>query len=294
METTFVGICSIDLYSQCPRLPNLGETLHGTSLARGYGGKAANACAQFAFLSENSKPTMITSVGNDSSGREIIDHFKECGLNTEYVQIEKDIPTGLAICFVLEGGESAIVIHPCPVTLDTVAKTTDKIKQSKIVVTNFEAGVPVAAEVLKVAKEGGAKTILNAAPMPPNVDRQLFKQCTVVIVNKIEMEALGTVEDLFELGVEVVIVTLGGDGATIFEKGKHGINVAAPVVKAVDTTGAGDSFVGSFAFCLSQGKSYESAATFACAAASISVQSVGTQQSYAHSDNEMLKAMLSH
>ena len=292
METTFVGICSIDLYSQCPRLPELGETLHGTRLDRGFGGKASNACVQFAYLSQDNKPNMITAVGNDASGTEIIDHFKECGLNTQGVCRQDRIPTGLAICFVLEGGESAIVIHACPVTHEIIQQNMDKIKNSKLLVTNFEIGVPSAVEVLKLAHEAGVTTILNAAPMPTDIDRSIFKFCSIVIVNQIEMRALGTVDDLFDLGVNVVIVTLGAEGAAIHEKGKAEIRVKSPTVKAVDTTGAGDSFVGSFTYCLSRNKGYEDAARFACVAASISVQNVGTQQSYAHFDHPQIKELL--
>ena len=292
METTFVGICSIDLYSQCPRLPEHGETLHGTRLDYGYGGKAANACVQFAFLSKDLKPTMITAVGEDSSGQQIIDHFSKCGLDTSCVVKQDKVPTGLAICFVLQGGESAIVIHACPVTHDIISKTSDRIKKSKLLVTNFEMGVENTAEVLKIAHEAGVTTILNAAPMPPNIDRNLFASASIVIVNQVEMETLGTVDDLFKLGVKVVIVTLGADGAAIHEPGKPEVKVSSPKVKAVDTTGAGDSFVGSFAFCLSRGMGYEQAAKFACESASISVQSIGTQQSYAHHDHPQIQALL--
>lgn len=288
---TFVGICSIDLYSQCERLPELGETLHGTKLDHGYGGKASNACVQFAFLSPDYKPTMVTAIGNDSSGREISEHFAACGLDTSCVITQDKVPTGLAICFVLGGGESAIVIHACPVTHDIITTTADRIKSSKFVITNFEMGVSNTAEVLKMAHEAGVTTILNAAPMPPQIDRSLFGFCSVVILNQVEMRQLGTVTDLFDLGVKCVVVTLGADGAEIHEPGKSVVHVKSPSVKAVDTTGAGDSFVGAFSYCLWKGMGYEAAAKFACATAAISVQSVGTQQSYAHHDHPQLQGL---
>ena len=76
MKTTFVGICSIDLYSQCKRLPQLGETLQGINMYRGFGGKASNACVQYAFLSEGSNsPKLLTCIGNDIDGQAISKHF---------------------------------------------------------------------------------------------------------------------------------------------------------------------------------------------------------------------------
>lgn len=293
MEVTFVGICSIDLYSNCHRLPNIGETIHGIALNRGFGGKSSNACAQFAFLSDESlKPNLLTCVGNDSDGAEIEKHFREIGISTQLVQHSTTVPTGLAICFVLDGGESAIVIHPCPVTSEMVAGAKDKLKNSKYVVTNFEIPVDVASETLRIAKEAGAKTILNCSPIPEKVDISLFKNASIVIVNEVELKAIGTIEELFAQGVECVVNTCGADGAIVHTPGNAPIKVPSPKVKAIDTTGAGDSFLGSFAYCLARGSDYEAAARFACVCASISVQGIGTQGSYAHRDHEQLKDIL--
>lgn len=293
METTFVGICNMDLISQCRRLPNLGETIHGISLGHGFGGKAPNACAQFAFLSdENHKPNLLTSVGDDSDGKVCINHFKEIGISTDFVQVVKEIPTGCAICFVLDGGESAIIIHPNPVTIDMVHKMSEKLSHSKYVVTNFEIPVETALEVLKISRQGGAKTILNVSPLPEKKDINLFKDASIVILNEHELAAFGKVEDFFEVGVEAVVCTKGPEGASVYEKGKPTVSVPSPKVKAVDTTGAGDSFLGAFSYCLSKGCSYEDAARIACVCASISVTALGAQGSYAHRDHEQLKDIL--
>ena len=293
METTFVGICSIDLYSQINRLPDTGETLHGIGLNRGFGGKAPNACAQFAFLSdEKHKPQLLTVVGNDSDGREIEEHFKEIGVSTELLQHTDSKPSGLAICFVLDGGESAIVIHPCPITLEMVNKNIDKIKSSKIVVTNFEVEEAVATEVMRIGRSSGCKTILNVSPMPKNPSVELLKDADIVILNEVEMKQFGSLDELFAAGVECVINTQGPNGANICQKGKEIVHVPSPKVHAIDTTGAGDSFLGSFTYCLSKGMDYIEAARIACITASISVTGVGTQGSYAHRDHELLKDIL--
>ncbi|EAX87838.1 kinase, pfkB family protein [Trichomonas vaginalis G3] len=293
METTFVGICSIDLYSRCHALPNLGETIHGIALNCGFGGKAPNACAQFAFLSDSTlKPNLLTAVGNDSDGKVIVDHFKEIGVSPQYVQVSKEAPSGLALCFVLDGGESAIVIHPCPVTIDMVHQMKDKLANSKLVVTNFEIPIETALEVLKISRNGGAKTILNVSPVPEQRDINLFKDASVVIVNEVELASFGSVEDLFNIGVECVVQTQGAKGATILERGKQPVHVPSIKVDVVDTTGAGDSFLGSFTYCLAKGCSYEEAAKVACITAAISVTGVGTQGSYAHRDHPLLKSIL--
>jgi ribokinase len=288
MKVTFVGICNIDLYSECPRLPIPGETIHGIKLSRGFGGKASNACAQYAFLaSDHEKPYLLTCVGSDSSGREFLDHFENIRIRTDLVQ-KSLTPTGLAICFILPQGESAIVIHPCPVTLEMVSQCSSDIASSQIVITNLEIPAEVAAEALKIGAAGGATTILNAAPIPEDLDFEIFRHCRIVIANRIEMERLGTVSRLFELGVSVVIVTLGKDGATLFEKGKDPVQIASLEVEAVDSTGAGDAFLGAFAYGIASGLPYERAARLACVAGAISVQSLGAQQSYAHSGDPRL------
>ncbi|KAH0786639.1 kinase, pfkB family protein [Histomonas meleagridis] len=293
MTTVFAGICSIDLYSKCDRLPNLGETLKGNELNRGYGGKASNACAQYAFLAgESHKPSLLTCVGNDSDGKEILFYFNKININNEMVQTLDNVPTGLAICFVLDKGESAIVIHPCNPTKEMIIQNSEKLSKSKYLVTNFEMPVEVTAEALKIAHEGGSTTILNAAPIPANLDKNIFKNVTIAIVNKVELEALGNVDELFGYGVQLVVVTLGSDGADLYQKDKEKIHVASPKVNAIDTTGAGDSFLGSFSYCISMGMGYEEAAKFACICASISVQGIGTQQSYAHADHPQLKPIL--
>jgi ribokinase len=289
MRATFVGICNIDLYSECPRLPIPGETIAGTKLSRGFGGKASNACSQYAFLaSDADPPSLLTAVGTDASGREFLDHFARIRIRTDLVQI-RDGATGLAICFVLAHGESAIVIHPCPVTLDMISICQSAISASQIVVTNFEIPPAVAAEALRIGASAGATTILNAAPVPPDLDFEVFRHCKIVIANKIEMEAIGTPEKLFGLGVSLVIVTIGRDGAVLYEKGADCVKVPSLVVEAVDSTGAGDSFLGAFAYGIAKGMVYEQVARLACVAAAISVQSLGAQQSYVHAGDPRLK-----
>ena len=293
MEVSFVGICSIDLYSRCSRLPNIGETIHGIGLNRGFGGKASNACAQFAFLCDNStKPKLLTCVGKDSSGKEIQEHFEKIGIKSELIQISENVPTGLAICFVLDKGQSAIVIHPCPVTLEMVRQNAENLRKSKIVVTNFEIPVDVALETLKISQEGGATTILNVSPIPSNVELSLFANATIVIVNEVELKCIGSVEQLYDQGVKCVVVTLGSEGAIVHEKGKEPVPIPTVQVEAVDTTGAGDSFLGTFSYCLSKNLSIVDSAKVACVAASISVQSIGTQQSYPHFDHPQLIPIL--
>jgi ribokinase len=288
MTATFVGITNMDLYSQCSRLPRPGETIHGISLSRGIGGKGSNSCAQFAFLAtEAESPFLLTSLGDDGFGDEITNHYKRANIRPDLLQRVHG-PTGTAICFVLEAGESAIVIHPCTVTLNMVLANSETIRASRIVVTNFEIPVDVASETLKIGIEGGATTILNVAPMMSEVEDSIFRFVTIVVANEVEMKSLGTVEHLFELGVRVVVVTLGSRGAALYQRDLPVIPISAPVVQSADTTGAGDSFLGAFCYCIAKGLSYEQAAQFACQAASISVQTVGAQQSYARRNDTRL------
>ena len=282
----------MDLYSQIPRLPETGETLHGIGLSRGFGGKAPNATAQFAFLSDDShKPQLLTAVGDDSDGQVLVNHYKEIGISTDLIQHSKG-PSGCAICFVMEGGESAIIIHPCPVTKEMLEANEDKIKDSKILVTNFEIPVDVAMEAMRIGRKNGIKTILNVSPIPQNPSIDQLKNADIIILNKVELEQFGTIDDLLAAGAECVINTQGSEGAKISIKGKGTYQVPSPKVNAVDTTGAGDSFLGAFTYCVSRGMDYVEAARVACVTASISVTSIGTQSSYAHRDHELLKDIL--
>lgn len=291
--TTFVGLCSIDLYSDIDRLPSHGETLKGNSLVRGFGGKASNACAQFAFLTSDAraKPQLLTCVGRDSDGRAITAHFEDIGIDTRMVDVAEDQPTGLAICFVIRS-ESAIVIHPCCPTAAMVRAHAESIRSSRILVTNFEMPTDVTAEALRIAHAAGLRTILNASPVPAELDESVFGDVSIAIVNEVELRALGSAERLLARGVELVIATLGADGADLYARGCERVHVASPKVRAVDTTGAGDSFLGAFAYCVSRGVGYKEAAEFACACAAVSVQSVGTQQSYPHYDHPIISSIL--
>lgn len=176
-----------------------------------------------------------------------------------------------------------------------VQQHDEAIKKSKIVVTNFEIPVDVAAETLKIAHEAGATTILTVA-LATSCDKIIFRNSTIVIANQNETGALKTtVDELHSLGVEAVIETLGGDGANVYVKRKQKVHVSTTPVKAIDTTGAGDSFLGSFAYFLSKGQSYEEAAQKACKISSLSVQQIGTQSSYAHrGEPEIASSIISY
>ena len=293
MEVTFVGACNVDIYSKIPRLPVCGETLHGISMSRGISGKAINQAVQFVLLGPETKPAIVTAVGNDQYGQDVVHYFDGIGLNTEHVHRRADYATGTSLCLVLDDGEISRVVHPCPLTMDMLDASKDQIERSKIVVTSFEVGVDVALKAMRMARAAGATTVIKASPMPEQGAKEVFKHCNIVILNHVELEKVGSVEELLGLGVESVMVTLGADGAARFERGQEkGMNVAAPVVKAVDTTGAGDAFVGAFVFCLAKGMSREDAAGIACATASLSVQQTGGHESYADAEHPQVKALM--
>ena len=291
MEVTFVGACNVDIYSKVPRIPYCGETMPGSSMSRGISGSAVNQIVQYSLLHPDHPPTIITAVGDDEYGHDVIQYFGGIGAKTSDIHKRHDKLTGTSLCLVVDD-KIARVVHKCPLTMEMIKKSEHQIRKSKIVVTSFEAGVEIAHETMKIAKEAGAKTVLKASPRPSSDANEVFRHCNVVIVNREELETLGSVEELLALGVEVVLVTLGADGATRFERGQaKGMNVAAPVVKAVDTTGAGDAFVGTFAFCLAKGMNYEDAAGIACATASLSVQQIGGHESYADAEHPQVKAL---
>lgn len=292
MEVTFVGICSIDIYSKCARLPHLGETMHGEAHSSGFGGKAANACAQFTLLSPKTPPTLLTRVGDDSDGRKIIEHYQKAGISVNFIKKSTDCPTGLALCFVLERGESAIVIHPCPLTIPIINEYSQQLMQSRFVVTNFEIEQEVAKEALRIAKSGDSTTILTPAPCVPNVDDELLALVDIIVLNQHELLELGDSKRLFQAGVNAVVVTLGADGARVMRQGVEDVHVESPKVEAIDSTGAGDSFLGTFVYCLSRGADIIESTRIGCVAASASCLTIGTQNSYIGRDHPSISQLV--
>ncbi|KAM4692715.1 ribokinase isoform 1-T2 [Discoglossus pictus] len=295
-EVIVVGSCMTDLVSVTPRLPKAGETIHGTKFFIGFGGKGANQCIQAARL--GAKAAMVCKVGKDSFGDNYIENFKKNKVSTDFAGQTADAATGAASIIVNAEGQNAIVIVAgANLLLDSedLKKASGVISRAKVMVCQLEITSEVSLQALKMARASGVKTVFNPAPATADLDPQFFTYSDIFCCNESEAEILtgisvsspGAAGDagsvLLDRGCRLVIVTLGSEGCVILSQVERAPkHIPAKKVTAVDTTGAGDSFVGALAFYIAHYPqlSIEEMVKRSNHIASVSVQAAGTQSSY--------------
>ncbi|XP_003473036.2 ribokinase isoform X2 [Cavia porcellus] len=291
-----VGSCMTDLVSLTARLPKIGETIHGHKFFIGFGGKGANQCVQAARL--GAKTSMVCKVGKDSFGNDYIENLKQNGISTEFTYQTKDAATGAASIIVNDEGQNIIVIVAgANLLLNTedLREAASVISRAKVMVCQLEITPATSLEALTMARNCGVKTLFNPAPAIADLAPQFYALSDVFCCNESEAEILTglTVSSpeeagkaalvLLRRGCQVVVITLGAEGCMMVSQTdpvpKH---VHTEKVKAVDTTGAGDSFVGALAFYLAYHPhlSLEEMLQRSNRIAAVSVQTAGTQTSY--------------
>jgi ribokinase len=287
-----VGACNIDLISFVSRLPKMGETLHGTKFHMGYGGKGANQAVMAAKL--GGEVAMVSKLGRDFFGENTLKNFESWGIDTEHVLFTDQAFSGVAPIAVDPDGHNAIIIVTGAndlISEEEIEGARATIAASQLVVCQLEIPIEVTLAALRVAREEGVRTILNPAPGRPDLSEEFYQLSDIFCPNETEAELLsgmpaGTLDEakaagqfFLDRGARSVILTLGEHGSLLLTPGEA-VHVPAQQVDAVDTTGAGDAYVGSLAYFLAAGKSMTEAMRRASYIASISVQSVGTQVSF--------------
>jgi ribokinase len=288
-----VGASNIDLISYAPRLPKLGETLPGTRFRMGFGGKGANQAVMAAKL--GGQVTIITKVGHDIFGDDTRKNFADQGIDTSYVVTTADSFTGVAPIWVEEAsGDNAIIVALGANDLLSPAdieRARPALESAQIVVCQWEIQTETAAAALRLAHRAGVRTIFNPAPAREQLPEAIYADADILCPNESETELLtgmpvATIEQavaaarvLLSRGTRTVILTLGARGSLLVT-GDTVEHVPAPSVRAVDTTGAGDAYVGSLAYFLAAGKPLPVAMSRANRIAAISVQAPGTQSSF--------------
>ena len=303
-QIVVVGACMIDLISYVPRFPQMGETLHGTEFRMGYGGKGANQAIMAAKL--GSKVVMVSKVGDESFGAGTLENFKKNGVSTNFVYKSKEEFSGVAPIFVTPKGENSIVIvsgSNNKLTAMEIEKASNEIKQSSYLICQLEIEVELSLIALRLAKKLGVSTILNPAPARSSLPEEIYKLTDIFCPNESEAELLtgkkiNSMTDIEEMaqqfvtaGAKSVIITLGENGCYVLSNGV-GKHISANKVSVVDSTGAGDAFVGALAHFLDLGIDIFESAKRASAVATISVQGKGTQSSFPERDqlpSELLK-----
>ena len=297
IDVVIVGSCNVDHITYTPRFPKPGETLHGSRYVNGLGGKGANQCVAARKLGANT--AMVGKVGFDNDGDSFVNQFRSLDIDTENLTRTKNSATGIATIIVDESGDNSIVIVPgANMSLETsdVTAAEEIIQKSKIVVCQNEIGLETTLEALRTAKSCGKFTILNPAPAPlQDLDNDFYKFSDVICCNETETLVLTgiTIENvetagiaarkLVEKGAQIAIITLGENGCVVFQKDlEEAVHVEAPKVDAIDTTGAGDSFVGTLAFFSASFPNLPliEKTRRACEIASYSVCKEGTQSSF--------------
>ena len=262
-----IGSAMMDLSAYIDRIPAAGETLKGDSFTTGFGGKGANQAVMAAIAGAESY--FIGAIGNDVFGAAIEENFKARGVNSKFLQ-KSELPTGVAHIWVEASGENRIIIIPGAnhdIDLNKALQAIAEIPTLDIVIGQCEIKQEVTTAIFKAAKDKGATTILNPAPFEP-LSSELIENSDWIIPNETEYAALGDV-------TANILLTEGEKGVRHLATG---LQVPAIKVTAVDTTGAGDSFVGTFAAKLHEGA--EIAMRTGCIAAGLSVTKKGAQSSY--------------
>jgi ribokinase len=280
-----IGSLNYDLVVSVDHLPVPGETIIGGSLKMYPGGKGANqavACARM-----GGKVGMIGHVGKDGYGDALINTLRNDGIDPRWISREGDEATGVAMITVDKAGMNTIVVASGAnnlVSPQEVRRSMEAFNDAGVLVMQLEIPVDAVQEGMWVAKAKGIKIILNPAPVR-DLPVDLLSSVDYLIPNQTELfmlsgekEVESGIEYLLKLGVETVIVTLGGDGVLMAKKGFRK-RFQAFKVDAIDTVAAGDAFVGAFAVALLEGKQVEQAVILANAAAAISVTRHGAQPS---------------
>jgi ribokinase len=287
VRVVVVGAANIDLISYVPRLPRVGETLHGSSFQMGYGGKGANQAVMAAKL--GAEVAMVCKLGRDVFGEGTLENFRSLGVDTTHIGFADEAFSGVApIAVDPEGRNSIIIVTGANDLLspDDLERARPAIAASHVLVCQLELPVETSLAALRIAREEGVSTIFNPAPAREELDEQLYRLSDVLCPNEPETELLtgipageAAARELLERGAGSVVLTLGERGCLVVE-GDTAVEVPVEPVRALDTTGAGDAFVGALATFLAAGRPLVDAATRANAVAARSVQGRGTQTSF--------------
>ncbi|PHV71070.1 ribokinase [Sporanaerobium hydrogeniformans] len=289
-----LGSLNMDISIQSDYLPKSGETINGYEFLMNSGGKGGNQAVSAAKL--GTEVEMIAKVGNDAFGRQLIDDLRSYGVNVSNIEISKDISSGVAVITRCNNDNRIILSNGANHTLD-IKTIKDKLKKiankGDIFLTQLENDFEIVKKAIKYAKELGLYTILNPAPAR-EIEEEFYQYLDLVIVNQSECELLtgiypheqSTYESVLKAfsdkGVHV-IVTLGTEGSITNYTGSLEY-IASRKVKVVDTTAAGDSYIGALCRYLIKDKDFIEGLKFASDVAALTVTKKGAQVSIPYFD----------
>jgi ribokinase len=286
-----VGSANVDLTTFNDVFPRPGETIFGKKFDLGFGGKGANQAVAARLC--GASVGMVAKVGSDLFGPATIENFQSLGIDASHVRIAEGVSSGVAPIFVEPNGQNRIIVVKgandtlSPEDVDAAAPL---LKKADTIVMQFEIPLRTVYHTVRFAESNGIRCIVNPAPAQP-VDFDEIRGVDYFIPNESEAEAITgmpvhSIEEakrcadfLLQRGLRRVVITLGERGCLL--AGANGAElIPAFKVKAVDTTGAGDAFIGSFAVFLGEGLPEEESLIRASLYAALSTTKVGTQKSF--------------
>jgi len=288
-----VGSLNQDLVVPVPRHPRPGETAIGGGLARHPGGKGANQAVAAARM--GAAVRMIGRVGDDAFGQALIANLEREGVDTSGVRALSGVPTGVALITVDPRGENAIVVSPgANARLGPEDLSPAEFTGARVVLLQLEVPLDAVREAARLGKEAGARVILNAAPAQ-RLPEELLALLDLLVVNEHEAAAIleatppETPEEALAQAralarrVPVSVITLGEKGL-VYASGETSGHLPAFPVQAVDTTAAGDAFVGALAAALAEGAPLSDALRLGAAAGALAATRPGAQPSLPRRD----------
>ncbi len=290
LKAVVLGSINYDCVAKADRLPRKGETLRGYSFGTFVGGKGSNQSVQMALL--GAQVTFIGKVGADDVGRTMKNSLKNHGISIDHLAVDPHANSGACSINLDAAGQNTLLYVPgANETLapEDIDGAVDAIKDADIFITQNEINLDMLEYGLETAKRFGITTLLNPAPALPLSDR-VFALADYILPNETETEEYcgflptdaaslkQAAEWFFERGTKNVVITLGEQGS--FYSGASGsVRVPGFKVNAVDTTAAGDAFIGGFAYTVGRGGSVEEAIRFGNACGALAASAIGAQAS---------------
>lgn len=284
-----LGSLNMDLVTNVKVTPKVGETILGRGFSEIPGGKGANQAVAIGRLGGN--VSMLGRVGNDNFGADLIQALADSGVENAMVKKVEGAPTGTALIMVNDDGDNSIVVIPgANYELKPEDIEDEQFEDAEYLLAQLETPIETIEFAYAKAKALGLKTVLNTAPAQ-KLSKELISNVDLIVPNETEFELLtghtpetkegldaGT-KWLFEQGVKELIITLGKNGALYVSNQGDQLHVNGYAVKAIDTTAAGDSFIGGLLTALSKGETMKEAMEFAMKVGAVTVTKHGAQSS---------------
>lgn len=293
-----IGSINKDISLYVKSLPSLGETLLANNMKESFGGKGANQAVTIAKM--NGNVSFAGAVGDDLVGEEIISFMKKEGVDTSAIKRSK-LPTGTALITVDENSDNNIIVYPganYSITKEDIDDIDNLIDESDFILMQFEIPMETIEYVIEKAREKEKYIILNPAPYSQDFNKELLKKVDLFIPNETEFLELmgkdtkdnhdidwykGAAKEFYDKYKTGLIITLGSLGSLYYGENESFL-VEANKVKAVDSTAAGDSYIGALVYSLSINKTLKESMTFASKVAAITISRKGAMEAIPYID----------